>query len=222
MVVDEFTELESQVLRLVEEHKGFIGEATVDQVDERTRSGTWVARIPIDHYQEFLAAVAHLGTRERLHETAQDVTEEFVDVEARIRAKRQLEAEILKLLAERTGKLSDALEVERELARVRSEIEQMQGRINYLENQTSLTTVTIRGRERYQYGAPNPAGFGDRLSLAWSESLTSFRKVCENTAIGVVWTLPFAVPLLFVGWCIRRWLKRRSSRMASTPTPTDS
>ncbi|HWE41226.1 MAG TPA: DUF4349 domain-containing protein, partial [Gemmatimonadaceae bacterium] len=84
---------------------------------------------------------------ETVNVTAEDVGEEFVDVTARMGNARRLEARLVELLATRTGKLEDVLQVERELARVREEIERYEGRIRYLRAQTAMSTMTVNVHE---------------------------------------------------------------------------
>ena len=79
---------------------------------------------------------------------SQDVTEEYYDVEARIKNKRVEEERLLKHLEQSTGKLEDILKVEKEISRVRGEIERQQGRLQYLDKLSALTTVTITLHER--------------------------------------------------------------------------
>ena len=107
------------------------------------RSGRWTARVPGARFEAFLDAVAGLGELVSRKLDSQDVTEEFFDTEARIKAKRVEEARMLKNLEESTGSLKDILEVEHELSRVRGEVEQLEGRLRLLANLTDLTTVTI-------------------------------------------------------------------------------
>ena len=86
---------------------------------------------------------------------------EYYDLEARIKNKQQEETRLLKHLADSTGKLEDILAVERELTRVRGEIEQMQGRIRYLGNLSALSTVTLNVTEVRNYTPPVHPTFGN-------------------------------------------------------------
>ena len=123
---------------LVNKHGGFVASSDTDRTYNDRQTGTWVIRIPVDSYSAFLRGVSVLGFAESRSENAQDVTEEYVDVEARIKNKSKLEERIITMLEERTGKLSDVLEIERELSRVREEIERMEGRLRFLKDRTSL------------------------------------------------------------------------------------
>jgi neutral trehalase len=139
-----------------------------------------MVRIPVEKYEEFLLGLEKLGIPEHRTQTAQDVTEEFVDLEARIANKRKLEQRILQLVEDRDGKINDVIDVERELARVREEIERMEGRMRYLSNRAALTTVTITVREEKDYVPPQAPSFTSRIGTAWSEFESEFSKIREK------------------------------------------
>ncbi|MGV3485625.1 MAG: DUF4349 domain-containing protein, partial [Planctomycetaceae bacterium] len=202
LVVKDYNVFESRLPVLVESLGGFISKSETNRRYSDQQSGTWVARIPVDKYSEFLASVSGLGFAESRKEDAQDVTDEFVDVEARIANSKKLEERIVAMLEERTGKISDVLEIERELARVREEIERMQGRLRLLADRSALATVTIQCREEREYTPPTAPTLGSRIQQSWSESLATLQRVAENLLLAVValapWLGVFAVPFLIV------------------------
>jgi hypothetical protein len=104
---------------------------------------TVAIRVPVPHFTQALANIRKLGARilqEKV--TGQDITEEYVDLEARIRAKKALETQVLEIMKQ-AKKVSEALEVQRELANVRSEIEQLEGRRRLLEHQVICRVKVI-------------------------------------------------------------------------------
>jgi Domain of unknown function (DUF4349) len=110
---------------------------------DQLRSATVEIKVPAARWGQLVAGLKPIGTLESENENAEDVGEEFVDVQARVSNAKRLEARLIDLLANRTGKLSDALQVERELARVREEIERYEGRIRYLRTQAAVSTMTV-------------------------------------------------------------------------------
>ena len=90
-----------------------------------------------------------------------DVSMEFIDVQARLKAKQELEKRYLQLL-QRAGKISEMLEVERQMNIVRSDIEVMQGRLNYLHNKVAMATLTVSMYEIIAVSAPQGRGFFTR------------------------------------------------------------
>ncbi len=122
---------------------GFLANTSIQTGQNAPRTATLEVKIPSDRYQGTLDRLNTVGRVTSATTTAQDVGEEFVDVSARVSNARKLEDRLLNLLATRTGKLDDVLSVERELARVREEIERYEGRIRYLKAQVSMSTIAI-------------------------------------------------------------------------------
>lgn len=212
LVVEDYQQFEAQLPVLVTKHGGFISHSDTDRRYNNQQSGSWVVRIPVDSYSAFLTGVDTLGFAESRQENAQDVTEEYVDVEARIKNKKALEQRIINLLEERSGKLADVLEIERELARVREEIERMEGRLRVLQDRTSLATVTINCREQRAYQPPAAPTLVSRIGQAWGGSLHALRLAGENLLVVLIAALPWLVVLglpLFLLWKGLRRLIRR-------------
>jgi SAM-dependent methyltransferase len=144
--------------RLIPQFGGYLAQAEVTGAPGEPRSGKWKVRVPVARFDAFLEAVVALGELIGRKTDSQDVTEEFYDLEARTKTKKVEEARLLKHLEESTGTLKDTLEVERELGRVRGEIERQEGRRQLLANLADLTTVTISIQERRDYVPPRGAG----------------------------------------------------------------
>lgn len=136
---------------------------------DETRSASLQLRIPSEHFDEAVKALPPVGKLESVNVNVQDVGEEFVDVQARVANARRLEQRLVELLASRTGKLADVLSVERELARVREEIERYEGRMRYLRSRASVSTLTISVHEAYPVVADRPGAnpIGDAFIQAW-------------------------------------------------------
>src|SRR5204862_592093 len=109
----------------------------------QTRAASLELRIPSDRFDEAVNGLSPIGKVESVNVSVEDVGEEFVDVQARVTNARRLEQRLIELLANRTGKLSEVLNVERELARVRQEIERYEGSMRYLRDRDSVSTITI-------------------------------------------------------------------------------
>jgi hypothetical protein len=195
LVVKELSDVETQVAVLLRQFNGYVAESTIDRTQGEQLSGRWRVRIPVEHFDAFLDSVAKLGVAENRHQTAQDVTEEFVDLEAQISNKKKLEERIVKLVEDTTGEIKDVIEVERELARVRGEIEQMEGRLRFLTNRTELTTVTIVAREVQDYVPPEAPTFVNRIRQAWVDSLQALRVFGEQFVVATVYAFPWIVLL---------------------------
>ncbi len=210
LVVKDYAEFESSLPGTVERMGGYISKSETNRRYANQQAGVWVARVPVARYGEFLQGVAALGFAESRREDAQDVTEEYVDVEARIRNNHKLEERIITMLQDRTGKLTDVLEIERELARVREEVERMEGRLRLLADRSAMATVTIRCREEQQYTPPEAPTFASRIASSWSGSIESLRSTGESLLIAMVslapWLMVLAIPVLVAWRLVRRLL----------------
>jgi hypothetical protein len=137
-------EATGELRRLAVESGGHVV-STADRLDRSLarRSATVVLRVPSDRFDRVLGEIGEVaGEVESRTVTMTDVTEEYVDVTARLRAKRALEQRYIQLLAGAEG-TSQALEVERALAEVIEQIERVEGRRRFLEDRVELATITV-------------------------------------------------------------------------------
>ncbi len=208
LVVENVATTGTELLRLVKEDGGYLSETEVHSYTHLRRSAMWKVRIPVDKFDDFLKSVERLGEVSRNQLDSQDVTQEYYDVEARISNKQQEEKRLLKHLADSTGKLEDILAVERELSRVRGEIEQSQGRLRYLANQTALSTVTIQASEIKDYTPPVAPTFAAMIGRTFGQSVATLTTFGKNLVLVVVAVAPW-LPLVLIAFVLLRWVARR-------------
>jgi Flp pilus assembly protein TadB len=213
LVVESMSDTEAALGKVLTQFNGYVADSNISGRQGDHLSGRWQVRIPVDRFEEFLAAAAKLGVTENRQQTAQDVSEEFVDLTARIANKKRLEERIVELLDTSSGKITDVIAVEQELARVRGEIEQMEGRLRYLANRTELTTVTISAREEHDYVSPEAPTYVTRIEQTWAGSLASLRSFAEHMSLAAVAAAPWVALFAVVGgpvvWLVR-WRARRA------------
>jgi hypothetical protein len=197
-------------LRLsVQQLGGYVANATVASGREQHRTATLEVKVPAARFDELISGLRPLGRVENVSVTAQDVGEEYVDVTARIANAKRLEDRLIELLATRTGKLQDVLNVERELARVREEIERHEGRLRYLKAHTALSTLSVGIHEPLPITG-NPSA-GDVV-------LDAFRQAWRNllgVVAGGIASLGVLVPLVLVGGTAAVLVRRRRKPAAA-------
>lgn len=225
IVVEVFDDVEKKISEMVKKHNGFVSSANLGRMQGERRSGEWTVRIPVDQYDLFLNAAGNIGVPASRNQTASDVTEEFVDLDARIANKKKLEARIVELLDRPDDKIQHVIEVERELARVREHIERMEGRLRYLKDQTAMTTVTLRVREERDYVPPQAPTLSNRVDNAWTTSLIRLRQFGENAIVTIVANAIgfgiFVLGLLIAIPILRRIIRIvKKRRRRSSPTET--
>ena len=210
LVVERLTEAEAALKSLVKVQQGFVASNDVGGSPGSPRAGTWTVRIPVDRFETFMAEVPKLGELQRVHTDSQDVGEEYYDLEARLSSKRLEEERLLSHLKRSTARLQDILAVERELSRVRGEIEQLQGRLRYLSNRTELTTVTIRLNEVKEYLPPERTTFTAQIGRSFNDSLGLLGKTAAAFLLLLVALAPWALVLAVVAVPVWLVLRRRS------------
>ncbi len=214
IVAEDFSASSNKLVELIDSMGAYIANAALDRSSGEARSGSWTVRVPVKKYGDFLTSLDSIGFVEARTQNSEDVTMEYVDVEARIANLKRLEERFVALLQERTGQLEDVLKVEQELARVRGDIEQAEGRLRYLSNKTDYSTVTISVREQKDYVPPRAPSFGERIATTWSQSLQSLRQAGELAVLLIVavapWAVVAAVPVLAIVFTIRLALRRRA------------
>jgi hypothetical protein len=185
--------------------RGYVAESH-ESVDELGRRSVVITvRVPAGRFDGSLAQVEGLGKVLDKQVTAEDVTEEFVDSQARLANLQQTEQRLRDHLTH-TGRLSDILLVERELTRVRGEIEQLQGRLRYLSHRIAYSTlaVTLTEAPRPQPVVPPQSYSSGKVLSDAMRSLVAFGQTVWSGAIwiavwGVVW-----VPVALAGWVAYR------------------
>jgi hypothetical protein len=229
LIVESVDPVARKVSTLVQDARGYIAEQSVTGSPGSQRSMRWRFRIPVEQFDHFVDAIVALGELERNNRTSQDVTEQYYDIEARIKNKKVEEQTLNKILQERSGKLEDVLKIEMELSRVRGEIEQLEGKIRVLENLSSLATLTLNIREREKFAPPPPtvADFPTQISRTWNAAilnLVNHGKSLVLWAVSWVLWIPFLLLGLVLGWVVLRWLIRvlmrnlpRLAALARTP-----
>lgn len=122
---------------------GHVANSSFEGGEHNVRSATLELKIPAQRYDEAVNRLPEIGEVESVNSASEDVGEEFVDLTARVDNARRLEQRLIQLLASRTARLADVLAVERELARVREEIERVEGRLRYLRTRAAMSTLTV-------------------------------------------------------------------------------
>ncbi len=146
--IDSLEAAVAQVRQLADRLGGYIANSQMQAGANQLRSATIEIKVPAARFDELTRGLAPIGRVEYVNVTAEDVGEEFTDITARVANAHRLEARLIELLATRTGKLSDVLEIERELARVREQIERMEGRLRYLKAHVAISTLSVTVHER--------------------------------------------------------------------------
>jgi hypothetical protein len=226
LVVDEFEGVSKAVSELAKKHGGFVARSNIIGSEGEPRRGDWTLRIPSQNFETFVDGSKALGQVKSHSQDSQEVTAEYVDLEARLRNLRVEETRLHKHLDENTRSLKDILEVEREIARVRGEIERIEGRLNVLKDLTSLSTVTLSVEEIKDYvpEATEEPGFGTQVARTWAGSIDAVGGFFTRMSLGVVGFVPWLVvvlPICLIGWFGLKRVWRQLHRTAPAVAPVE-
>ena len=187
-----------EIADYVSTHKGYI------QSDEQGKnynelSRELIIRIPAEHFQKTIDAISkNVSFFDSKRISSTDVTEEFIDLEARLKAKRTLEHRYLALLA-KAQNVKDILEIEKELSAIREEIEAREGRLKYLENRVSYSTLTVNFYKRTAETGITTS-YGTKI---WNALRSGFNGL-SYFFLGLVNIWPFILIILIIIYIIRR------------------
>jgi len=223
------TETQHKVTAIAEQHGGFVVTSESKQRDnidpaKRTLDIKLVVRVPANQFGPTLNEIKGLAsnvTQESV--TGQDVTEEFIDLEARLKTQKALEMQFLEIMKQ-AKKVGDALEVQRQTAEVRTEIEKLEGRKRFLENRASLSTITVNLQPPAVI-VVSTTGFGHSLREAVSDSLDLASGIVVFLVRFVIMMVPIFIFLILPLGLAGIYLVRRAKRvrlaqtLEATPTP---
>ncbi|MEP6574180.1 MAG: DUF4349 domain-containing protein [Gemmatimonadota bacterium] len=184
---------------------GYIANTNVSAGHDQLHAALLEVKIPAARFDEAVSGLRPIGRVESVNVTAEDVGEEYTDVQARVSNAHRLEERLIELLATRTGKLQEVLSVERELARVREEIERYEGRLRFLRTRAAISTLAITVHEPPPLlQRPGSTPIADAFHRAWDNFVNL--NVALIASLGTL--LPLAV-LGLGGWMIVRKAWRR-------------
>jgi hypothetical protein len=187
---------------------GYIANSSMSGGKDQIRSAMLELKIPAQRFDQALNGLATIGKVESVNATAEDVGEEYVDITARVNNAHRLENRLIALLANRTGKLQDVLSVERELARVREEIERYEGRLRFLKSSVATSTLSVTVHEPYPILGQSPGQnpIIAAIRQAWRNFVGFISAIIAS--LGVL--IPLAA-LGLAGWLIYKRVRKSGS-----------
>ena len=190
-----------KILRLTKENKGFVQSDQSGKGYGRINYNL-VIRVPADNFQGVIDGISDgVDYFDQKEVSRKDVTEEFVDLQARLNAKRKLEERYLQLL-KRAKNVKEMLEIERELSGIREEIEAKEGRLQYLQNKVSLSTIHIEF-----YKTTTTKG----VSMSYSQKMMNALRGGWNGIsvffLGILYIWPLLLIFALLIYILRRYIK---------------
>jgi len=200
---------------VAEWYKGHVLSVNVYETPEGMATGSVTVKVPVSEFLRAMEGIKELGTiviRESI--SGRDVTEQYVDLEARL-ANKRAEEEAFQSILETADDTEGVIQITRELARVRGEIEQMEARKRYLDSQTDMSTITVSISEDQKVTFADTWRPWQEVKEATSKLLGSLQGFASGLIVFVVWFVPMAVLwLVILGgiFLIGRKMWKRNSR----------
>jgi len=202
--VEDFSVASQKAESLAKKYNGYLSNSQAQTDKNDKHSGTLTIRVADDFYDAIIAELSTLGEVKSKNQNSDDVTEEFIDLEARLNNSRAHEKRLLEMF-EDAKNVNEMLQVERELSRVRESIETMQGKLNYLKNRVSMSTITVYLYE--EMPVVQEWGIWQSIKDSLNNMLGTFRWLIE--------LIGFLLPLTIFGgaiWMLIRWVRRRKKK----------
>ncbi|PRO67290.1 DUF4349 domain-containing protein [Alkalicoccus urumqiensis] len=217
IIVEDYDQVEQNLRDEVASRQGYVVDSTMQQEGEEERqSGSMTVRVPRESFEDMLtAAEAGAVEVESLSTRGNDVSEEYVDLEARLRSQEIVEERLLSFM-EDADSTDSLLQISSDLSDVRNEIERVQGRMNYLDDQIAYSTITIAIREERVHVEPlqDQASLNtwERAESMFMSTVNSILQAGASLFVFVVGASPVLIPLLLLAAVSFWWFRRR--RMA--------
>ncbi|GAK12296.1 DUF4349 domain-containing protein [Geomicrobium sp. JCM 19039] len=202
--VERFQEAQDQIQQSIDELNGFVVESSVQDEGDGEVSGTFAVRVPEENFTPFLDQVESLSLQvvERMT-TGEDVTEEYVDLESRLRSHEAVEERQL-VFMEDADTTEDLLSISNDLANTQEQIETIQGRINYLDHQVTYALVNINVRETAGSTLTDQTSLNTwgQASNMFTDTINVLMSIVSGVVVFVIGLSPVLVPLLLIGLAI--------------------
>jgi hypothetical protein len=186
---------------VAQKYNGFVVSSSTQ--GSASRSGNLLIRVPMQSFDLAVHDLSALGTVDKQSENGQDVTSQYVDLNARLRTWQSQENVLLRLMNQ-AHSINDTMQVQRELQQVQFQIEDIKGQLRVLNDQTALGTIQLDLHEPGVSVAPSPKTEPKpSLADAWDQAVAGFLGVISLVIVG----LGYVIPLAAIGGCV--WLVYR-------------
>lgn len=211
---DKPEDAQTKISQIAESKGGFVVETQSSASDVKANvrdTVTMTVRVPAAKFDESLNEIRATASRVIVENVkGEDVTEEFIDIEARLKTQKALETQFLEIMKQ-SKTVEDALNVQTEIARVRGEIEKIEGRKRFLESQASLSTIKIRLTAPTAF-SQNSSGFFYQLKEAFGDGFDGALSFILILVKLVIALLPFFLFVVLPVYFVIRYFVRKNRR----------
>ncbi|KRE90420.1 hypothetical protein ASG89_08990 [Paenibacillus sp. Soil766] len=215
MPVEDYSKAQTQLRDLVALSGAYILQFS-ENANTGEKGGTYTIKVAANGFVSMLDGLEKISPSLQRNVQGQDVTEEYVDLSSRLTAKQLVESRLLSFM-EKASKTDDLLAFSNELAKVQEAIEQIKGRMRYLDQNVSYSTIELR---MYQQTGkkpllsdPNELTLAERVEKAWGSSLNVLVAVMQGVLVFLAAAVPVLVILLLIAIPIWVYRRKRNSQL---------
>ncbi|MFZ1320865.1 MAG: DUF4349 domain-containing protein [Ignavibacteria bacterium] len=210
---DNFNSTEEKLLNLIRENYGYVTNSSSQMNVSNNKQGSITVRVPSEKFDSFLNSIGSAGKVISQNISGQDVTSEYIDLEARQRTQKELEFRLLDLLNSKTANLKDVVEVEEKLSSVRQNIESTEGRMKFLKNQSAYSTLSISIFEPALLQTTSGGGFFYEMKEAFKDGLQGLTGVFSFLITFLISAIPLLVILTLIILMVRKFLRTKKVKL---------
>jgi hypothetical protein len=212
--IESYDEADKKINELVKNLDGYTSASSSSMNAAGKKQGSLTIKVPAEKFDELIAKLGEIGQISSQNITSSDVTEEYIDLSARLKTERELEQRLISLLDTKASTLSDVIEIEGKLATVRQKIESVEGRMKYLRSQAAFSTLTVSIFEPSLLDTSSGGGFFYEIGQAFKQGLEGFTDVLKAIIIAAIALLPLLIFLAIIVFIIVRGIKWYSKKKA--------
>ena len=214
LIATDFSRARERMEAILKSHHGYVGELTASAPTGAGRSLDATLKVPSAELDATMTELKKLGRVENESQSGEEVTQQYVDLEARLANARNAEQRLSAVLRQQTAKMADILAVEKEITRVRGEIEQMEAERKTLSARVQFATISLKITEEYKAQLQAPDSIGTRLGNA---AVAGYRHVTDGAMSVAEFTLEYgltlAIWMAILLWPARWVWKRYGNRV---------
>lgn len=210
---ENFNSAEEKLLNLIKDNNGYVTNSSTQVNVSDNKQGSITVRIPSNKFDNFLNSLSSAGKIISQDISGQDVTSEYIDLEARQKTQMELESRLLHLLNNKTANLKDVVEVEEKLSSVRQNIESTEGRMKFLKNQSAYSTLSISIFEPALLQTTSGGGFFYEMKEAFKDGLLGLTGVFSFLITLVISSIPLLIILTIIILLVRKFIRSKKVKL---------
>lgn len=204
ITVDDYKKARIEIEKIVKSGNGYIGSEN-EQNSTYSITNDMVIRVVNKDFDAMVTKLLTIASNVNSKNiSAEDVTAEFVDIQSRLKSKKEIEKRYVDIL-QKASKVSDILEIEEKIGEIREEIEAKEGELKLLSDQVDYSTININFHQEFEYTPTDKPGFFGRLGTAFGNGWSGFL----SFVVGMVYAWPLWVIIGLISYFLVRFIKRK-------------